>query len=83
MQPAAFPLSRSEAGGWHFPAHLPAAAAYSVTARMLHWITAGFILLMIPLGVIIANEWGGSRQSFLYDCTGPWARPLFRYSWCA
>jgi cytochrome b561 len=38
-----------------------------VTARLLHWITAAFILLMVPLGVIIASEWGGSWQTFLYD----------------
>src|SRR6516165_849897 len=45
----------------------PASPAYSVTARLLHWITAAFILLMVPLGVIIASEWGGSWQTFLYD----------------
>jgi hypothetical protein len=33
--------------------------AYSLTARVLHWITAFLILSMIPLGVVIANEWGG------------------------
>jgi cytochrome b561 len=45
----------------------PAAPAYGVTARVLHWITAAFILLLVPLGVIIANEWGGSRQTLFYD----------------
>jgi cytochrome b561 len=46
----------------------PAAApAYTVTARVLHWITAFLILLMIPLGVVIANEWGGSLQDSVYD----------------
>jgi len=38
-----------------------------MTARMLHWITAFLILLMIPTGVVIANEWGGSLQTSLYD----------------
>lgn len=41
--------------------------AYTVTARVLHWITAFLILSMIPLGVVIANEWGGSLQDSLYD----------------
>jgi cytochrome b561 len=50
------------------PVTAPAAApAYSVSARVLHWITAFLILLMIPLGVVIANEWGGSLQDSLYD----------------
>jgi cytochrome b561 len=40
---------------------------YSLTARVLHWITAGLILLMIPVGIIIANEWGGPAQTFLYN----------------
>jgi len=41
--------------------------AYTMTARVLHWITAFLILSMIPLGVVIANEWGGSAQDSLYD----------------
>ena len=44
-----------------------AAPAYTMTARMLHWITAFLILLMIPTGVVIASEWGGSLQNSLYD----------------
>jgi hypothetical protein len=40
--------------------------AYTFTARVLHWITAFLILSIIPLGVVIANEWGGSAQD-LYD----------------
>jgi len=42
-------------------------AAYSVTARVLHWITAMLVLIMLPLGVIITNEWGGPLQDPLYD----------------
>jgi len=42
-------------------------AAYTVSARALHWITALLVLLMIPLGIVIANEWGGARQEQLYD----------------
>ena len=41
--------------------------AYTFTARLLHWTTAVLILSMIPLGVVIANEWGGSAQDSLYD----------------
>lgn len=41
--------------------------AYTMTARVLHWIMAVLILSMIPLGVVIANEWGGSAQDSLYD----------------
>jgi cytochrome b561 len=43
------------------------APAYTITARVLHWITAFLILSMIPLGVVIANGWGGSAQDALYD----------------
>ena len=41
--------------------------AYTVTARVLHWITALLILFMISSGVTAANEWGGSWQESLYD----------------
>jgi cytochrome b561 len=34
---------------------------------VLHWITAVLILSMIPLGVVTANDWGGSAQDSLYD----------------
>jgi len=44
-----------------------AAAAYTVTARVLHWLTAVPVLGMIVVGVIIANEWGGAWQERLYD----------------
>jgi cytochrome b561 len=40
---------------------------YTLTARVLHWTTAVLILVMIPLGLIVANEWGGPAQDFLYD----------------
>jgi cytochrome b561 len=42
-------------------------AAYSATARTLHWITAALVLFMLPLGVVIANEWGGPLQDPLYN----------------
>ena len=41
--------------------------AYSVTARVLHWLIAALVLPMIALGIIIANEWGGPVQQPLYD----------------
>ena len=44
-----------------------AAPAYTLTARVLHWITAAAILLMLPLGWASANEWGGTWQDWLYD----------------
>jgi cytochrome b561 len=47
--------------------HAVITPAYTLTARVLHWITAFLILSMIPLGVVIANEWGGSAQDSLYD----------------
>jgi cytochrome b561 len=43
------------------------APAYTMTARVLHWITAVAILLMLPLGWASANEWGGAWQDWLYD----------------
>src|SRR5215468_2546565 len=42
-------------------------AAYSATARALHWIAAALVLFMLPLGVVITNEWGGPLQDPLYD----------------
>ena len=45
----------------------PAIPAYSVTARVLHWLIAALVLPMIALGIIIANEWGGPVQQPLYD----------------
>jgi cytochrome b561 len=44
-----------------------AGPAYSVTARVLHWVVAALVLFMVPVGIIIANEWGGPVQQPLYD----------------
>ena len=41
--------------------------AYSLTARALHWTTAVLVLIMLPLGVVITNEWGGPAKDALYD----------------
>jgi cytochrome b561 len=48
-------------------ANAAAPPAYTITARILHWVTAVLILSTIPLGLIIANDWGGPLQEFLYD----------------
>src|SRR5439155_2579756 len=42
-------------------------AAYTVIARTLHWIVAALVLTQVPLGIIIANKWGGPIQETLYD----------------
>jgi len=43
------------------------APAYTIGARLLHWTTAVLILFMIPLGLVITNDWGGPLQDWLYD----------------
>jgi cytochrome b561 len=43
------------------------APGYTPIARFLHWLIAALVLLMIPLGIVIANEWGGPAQQFLYN----------------
>jgi cytochrome b561 len=49
------------------PPTAPAMPAYTVAARALHWLVAALVLLMIPLGIVIANEWGGPVQTPLYN----------------
>ena len=48
----------------HAAAFVP---AYTVTARVLHWIIAAMVLVMVPLGIVITNEWGGPVQQPLYN----------------
>lgn len=43
------------------------AKAYSGTARALHWITAAFVLSMIPAGIAMGQIKGGPLQNFLFD----------------
>src|SRR4029450_12940033 len=53
--------------------------AYTVTARVLHWLVAALVLFQIPAGIIIANECGGPVQERLYDLhksVGAVLRPL-------
>jgi cytochrome b561 len=43
------------------------APAYTITARILHWVTAALVLFTLPLGLVIAQSWGGPLQDQLYD----------------
>jgi cytochrome b561 len=43
-----------------------APAAYSLTARVLHWITAVLVLTTIPIGIVMANVSAGALQDSLY-----------------
>jgi cytochrome b561 len=75
--PALAPMAGSgAAGNIHGPWHAITAPqiidaevvpAYTLTARILHWVTAILILAMLPLGLVIANNWGGQLQDSLYD----------------
>ena len=42
-------------------------AAYSLTARVLHWTTAVLVLILIPLGIIIGNRLIEPWQDWLYN----------------
>ncbi len=44
-----------------------APASYSSTARVLHWVTATLVLINLPLGLVIAQNWGGPIQDPLYN----------------
>ncbi len=39
---------------------------YTATARALHWLVAGLILIMIPIGIAMTNADFGAAQSTLY-----------------
>ena len=41
--------------------------AYTRTARIQHWLTAALVLFMLPLGLVIGQNWGGPLQDQLYD----------------
>ena len=43
-----------------------APAAYSLIARVLHWITAVLVLTTIPIGFVMANVSAGALQDSLY-----------------
>jgi cytochrome b561 len=46
--------------------HSKAPAAYSLTARALHWTTAVLVLSTIPIGVLMVNVSEGPLQDSLY-----------------
>jgi cytochrome b561 len=46
---------------------IEAPPAYTVTARVLHWITAALVLIQIPLGLAIANVKLGPWMDTLYN----------------
>jgi hypothetical protein len=57
------PKAGRVAGGTGFSTtEVAAALAYTMTARILHWAMAILIVSMIPLGLVIANDWGGPLQ---------------------
>ncbi|MEA3141948.1 MAG: hypothetical protein QOK23_4117 [Gammaproteobacteria bacterium] len=60
----ALPVPRHSAGTSTADAVAP--PAYTIIARILHWVMATLILSMIPLGLVIANDWGGPLQELLY-----------------
>ena len=51
----------------HLPGDGVEAPGYARTARVLHWVTAVLVLIILPVGVVIANEWGGRLQDPLYS----------------
>jgi len=40
---------------------------YTATARALHWITAALVIVMIPIGIVMANFSLGPAGDVLYD----------------
>lgn len=42
------------------------AQGYTLTARILHWLTAALVLAMIPIGIAITNVDFGAWQDTLY-----------------
>lgn len=42
------------------------AQGYTLTARVLHWVTAALVLTMVPIGVAMANADFGKAQDTLY-----------------
>ena len=54
-----------------------AVPAYTVTARVLHWITAAAILLMLPLGWASANSGAGRGRIGCTTCIVRSERRLF------
>lgn len=45
----------------------PALQTYTLTARVLHWITATLVLFQLPLGFVVARNWSGPVHDALYN----------------
>ena len=65
-----------------------AAQSYTLTARVVHWITAAIVLTMIPVGIAMANaDFGGAQDTLyhLHRSMGALLLPiaLFRLYWRA
>jgi cytochrome b561 len=45
----------------------PNKTVYSLTARVLHWLTAVLVLTMIPAGITMVNIGSGALQDFLFN----------------
>ena len=43
-----------------------AVQSYTLSARVLHWVTAAIVLTMIPVGIAMANADFGAAQDTLY-----------------
>ena len=43
------------------------APGYTATARALHWTTAALVIVMIPIGIVMANFSFGPAGDVLYD----------------
>ena len=43
------------------------APTYTATARALHWVTAALVIMMIPIGLVMANFSLGPAGDVLYD----------------
>ena len=43
------------------------APTYTTTARALHWTTAALVIVMIPIGIVMANFSLGPAGDVLYD----------------
>jgi cytochrome b561 len=44
----------------------PRELSFTPTARLLHWVTAVLVLIMVPIGIVMANIEGGPAKDFLY-----------------
>lgn len=50
----------------HTAAGFAKAEPYSLTARVLHWVTAVLVIILIPAGLYMANAPSGPTQDFFF-----------------